>query len=328
MNEFNCNSLKNLPVPEKLIQKALAIPETAEKAPAVLPRYRRGRMTATAASIVLVTVLGISLYFLFGNIDPPVEPSVTPARESVSDTAAPDETAKNTAPPLTVKPSDGVSSATDGTQKPSQPAVPPSAQTATDSAGRIVSAPPTGAPEITPTEARRSAPTKQPGTAQKQEPTQKPSPTRRATENPVTPTSQPITHPPTEALLPTVEPAIVTEPEWEQPSPTEPAHEPQSAATQPPVDTVLTFRSTIRVRDPQYSGKVYCRIYDRNARAALGDPDRFADSHRAEYTLNGNAMTAVYRPSEHGISVPPGSYAVSFYDESGDIFIGWYETVR
>lgn len=310
MHEYNCDSLKKLPVSDELMKKALAIPETANK-PAAVPWYRQNRAVATAASVVLVTVIGFSLYFIFGNI----KRSVAPVIGSVPVASAPSTAADESLPP-TGEPSDSMTAAIDGTQKPSQPVTEPSSRFATDAAGRIAPS------ATTPTGAAESAP----AVPQQSEATQKSHPTQRATEQPPIPTSAPKTEPDT---LP---PPQETEPADPDPTvePWEPIAEPNTDLPEPiePTDAALTFRETIRVSDPAYSGKIYCRIYDRDRGIVLGDPDRYAQSHRADYTVNGAMLTVVYRPSEHGITVPPGRYAIAFHNERGKLLIGGYYTVH
>ena len=54
---------KYVEVPDAWVENALKIPDTAKNQPKALPIRRY----VTAASIVLVIALGISVYFLFGN---------------------------------------------------------------------------------------------------------------------------------------------------------------------------------------------------------------------------------------------------------------------
>ncbi len=57
---------KYVEVPDTWIENALKIPDTVKNQPKALPIRRY----VTAASIVLVIALGISVYFLFGNKSP------------------------------------------------------------------------------------------------------------------------------------------------------------------------------------------------------------------------------------------------------------------
>lgn len=65
MNQVNFDSLNNIKAPEQWIKKAAAIPETSVKK-RVFPLYR----VAAAASIVLVSVIGLLTFLSFGNHAP------------------------------------------------------------------------------------------------------------------------------------------------------------------------------------------------------------------------------------------------------------------
>lgn len=88
MNDLNFRSLENLQVPDSLTERLLRIPETEEQKPPVIPWYRN-RAVIAAASLVLISVLSITVYFLFGNKTDspvPIAPSHTPTvtRETVA----------------------------------------------------------------------------------------------------------------------------------------------------------------------------------------------------------------------------------------------------
>ena len=76
MNEFNFDSLKNIPIPEELISRALEIPENTE--PKAAPISMKRRLMATAG-FVLVFAVSIYAYFLFGNMNEPRVPVATSA---------------------------------------------------------------------------------------------------------------------------------------------------------------------------------------------------------------------------------------------------------
>lgn len=65
MNRVNFDSLKNIKAPEQWVKNAAAIPETPVKK-RTLPIYR----IATAASIVLVSMIGLLTFLSFGNHAP------------------------------------------------------------------------------------------------------------------------------------------------------------------------------------------------------------------------------------------------------------------
>lgn len=93
----------------------------------------------------------------------------------------------------------------------------------------------------------------------------------------------------------------------------------------------LIFSAIVGSSDRRYSlfhGTAYCRIYDRTAQTVLGDPDPLADSHIADTYINGYRMLYLtYNPSQHGIDVPPGSYAIAFYNENGENIYTYYINV-
>lgn len=65
MNQVNFDSLNNIKAPEQWIKNAVAIPETSVKKRG-FPHYR----IAAAASIVLVSVIGLLTFLFFGNHAP------------------------------------------------------------------------------------------------------------------------------------------------------------------------------------------------------------------------------------------------------------------
>ena len=65
MNKLNFDSLNNIKAPEQWIKNAVAIPETSVKKRG-FPHYR----IAAAASIVLVSVIGLLTFLSFGNHAP------------------------------------------------------------------------------------------------------------------------------------------------------------------------------------------------------------------------------------------------------------------
>lgn len=77
MRKVNFHTLENLTVPPELIEKTLAIAEIDVSA-AHRSTGRRGRRPLLAASVVLVVLAGISVYFFFGNKNIPVKPSDAP----------------------------------------------------------------------------------------------------------------------------------------------------------------------------------------------------------------------------------------------------------
>lgn len=67
MDKHNFDSLKNLKAPQEWIEKAALIPESTEKR-RVFPLYR----VTAAASVVLVALIGLSAFLLFGRGQAPI----------------------------------------------------------------------------------------------------------------------------------------------------------------------------------------------------------------------------------------------------------------
>lgn len=66
MREFNCDGLKNLTVPDELIDKALSVPAAVSAAKATVLPLRR---MIAAAAVFFVGLVSVSVYFLFRNMD-------------------------------------------------------------------------------------------------------------------------------------------------------------------------------------------------------------------------------------------------------------------
>lgn len=66
MSKVNFDSLKNIKAPQAWVDQAATIPETASKRRHAFPLYR----TAAAASLVLVSVVGLLTFLFFGSKEP------------------------------------------------------------------------------------------------------------------------------------------------------------------------------------------------------------------------------------------------------------------
>lgn len=66
MNKVNFDSLKHIKAPQEWLDKAAAIPETAVQKRPAFPIFR----VATAAGVVLVSVIGLLTFLFFGNQAP------------------------------------------------------------------------------------------------------------------------------------------------------------------------------------------------------------------------------------------------------------------
>lgn len=306
MNEYNCNSLKNLPVPDALIEKALAIPDTAEKAPAALPWYRQTRMIAAAASIVLVTIMGFFAYFFFGNKNPiPVKTDPT-----VSVTDSPTNSASDGIQPTEMPTAPAGSSSTDGRQNASSAPTQPATQIIIDSRGRQIVIP---ASSTAPSDASSPATTPAATEPRQVDPTDAPRPT---------PTQKPVVNP-TTAPEPTTAPTPTTDPATEKPTAEEEWPDPpvelptENNPTESPWAISLTATIPYEIRSQQLP--VYCKILRSNG-TLVGDPDLFSNQHRASAYFNPKYDKAVYEPFGNGLNLTYGVYTYYFYDGTGEAF--------
>ena len=221
MNEMNFDSLKKLKAPKEWLDKAAAIPETCGKKRFAFPVRR----IAAAASIVLVSAVGLMTFMLFkdGSTGAPVAVRRGDMSATESSTAEAVVNGKPAAPEETtaVYSTDAQGNTVIGYR---------GKTTATESG-------------VQPTEKRRShvAPTAPNASAAhaSEEATEKASPTARPTERIPNPTKPPVpANPPeeaTEKALPTTRAAEHAPKPTETPVPTSaPATEP-SAAVGPPV---------------------------------------------------------------------------------------------
>ena len=229
MNEMNFNSLKNIKAPQEWLDKAAAIPETIEEKPAAVPVRR----IAAAASIVLVSAVGLMVFLFFGNGNTGAPFAVRQDRTSVTEVTSGEtcfgETRESAAPAETI------------------------AVYSTDSQGNTIIAyrDKTAATEsgVHPTEKRRSniSPTAPNASAAPSSPrsTEKPSSSLRATEG---------------VSAPTEAPAAATE----LPEPTKPPLPTNPPATQLPtegnssVESVLSFFATFDSSLLNEGEAVYC----------------------------------------------------------------------
>lgn len=262
-------------------------PDKAEKSAAPILLSRKRRLIA-AASLVLVSVLSIAIYFLIGNkIGSPI--AVAPV---VSGT----EATENSSIPAGVYPPDASDGRTDTTVRtPTSP---------TDSRG-------TATEPTSPTSSRRS-PTTQPSTtaATSQRPTANTTPTQSSalpTEAPVKPTQHPI--PPTETTVepPFELPTIITIEETETPTEGEPELPPQYS---------LTVEDSVSL-DSVYDG-VYCKLYNSSGNR-LGGANLYDQTHIAYISSVYGDIAVVRYSAPEGLITSPGYYNYVFYDSSGKL---------
>ena len=281
MRKVNFDTLDRLTVPPELMEKALAIPRLDRQPPAEYP-YRRTRLIASAASVVLVVLAGIAVYVLFGNKGVPVMPSApatATVTEKVSNATEPENgtVLEPTMPVETGTPGASALPVTEhvtegGTADPVTPAtVSPTAS------------PPSEASSEPPTEAVTNPPS----------PTEPP--TQRVTE-------PPATEPETDPFEP--EPSLPYDGDPMDPVPGEPG----SRYVYSDVDTdSLTG-----------SGRIYCVLYDR-AGNRVDAESILSESHLAVITqVYGSSVFFAYAPPEEW-GLPSAMYDMEVYNEDGGL---------
>lgn len=319
MNKYNCDSLKNLPVPEELIEKALMVPESAEKTPAVLPWYRRTRMIAAAASVVLVTTLGFSAFFLFGNKKPPVKATYEAVEPTAFATDAPTEPDDDPA----TEPTDIVEKATEPVAKPSERATEAATRTSSD---RSVTTVPTVPGDMSATNEDQTAAPEQPAptsAARQKSPKQSES-TEKALPKPVIQPNEVMPVIPTEQALETTVPTVIPTDASHDPSPWVFLLAPTGDSGDPTAPTSVSSGSMFA--PPIYahgspdgltgSGKVYCALYDVDGELMGGgellSPERLTT---VIWNRGGNLWLKYVVPQ--GILPDSGTYEIRLFNEDG-----------
>lgn len=280
MNEKNFDALKNIKVPQAWLDKAAAIPEEYPRKRAAFPLYR----IAAAASIVLVSVIGVLIFLFFGKSAPIVmRDSESAVSESVTD-----ETVVGTT--TATEPAETV------------------AVLSTDAQGntivRYIEASDANTSGIQPTESQSAsdAPTA------KQNGTEKPSPTAPATEWVITPTEAPKgTDPP----KPTSPPATQ--------EPTEsyrPPGDTEFYGTFSIVDSETASGSGWNVAEDI---TVFCRLYDSNGNL-VGDSPLYHPQREAVILsrFSDGTVCVYYDPVVKGLQVTEDGYEYVFYDVHGN----------
>lgn len=280
---------KYVEVPDAWIENALNIPKTVQKKPKVIPMRR----IVTAASIVLVAVMGITLYFLFGNKAPiPVAPKQTVATEvqsvDMTDATSPTDHSSIQNTDRTVNYQAATSS---------QTITPTSAtQSATDNRAIIV----------TPTS----------------------SPTNGATAVPVptiSPASEPPQDVPTNVLRPVPTQQPITDPTTAPSPASAPITEKTTQAYIPDIKTlslVLPFAEAVTASEDA-DGTLYCCVYD-SAGNPLGDSDLYSRSHWIDVTTvsSGYASDSVeyrYSVEYDANQVPDNRFTYKIYLRNGTV---------
>ena len=287
----------------------------SKQSPPPVSVFRRYKVLAFAATVVLVVGMSLSVYFFFGN-----KSAVPIAPSPISSNSQPSE----------------MKAATDAAKAPLLSPSSPAGNTEPTAPKNSTSPSSSAAPFATEKKEGTVAPTL-PGKGPA-EPTESPkptvSPTRPAetTSPSVVPTDEPWMLP-TEAPIPTESPTIripptelpwnpPTEPPWVLPTmPPEPTEPPQPTE---PADEIVFIG--VFPWEPDYDNEdswwLYCRIYDQNGNL-VGDPDLFSESHKASYLIWSGITNAYYRPADYGIRLSTGRYTYFFYDINGvDVYKG------
>ena len=294
MNEMNFRNLENLQVPDELMDKLLAIPETEEEKPAAIPWWR-SRSVIAAASLVLVSALSLLLYLSFG-VKPPVEvKSSDYATEIVWST---DENGETVATEIVIIPEGETRS--DGTyQNGTQPTE------AKSDIERLIE-------EIFGTgDTSATTPTGN-GRGGRTNPTTKTNPTDGKTnpsQSDDTPTQgdkpEVPTQPPDEP-----EPVALTESPDDPPDPTEP---PPDMPWEPVyTDTIY---DTVYIGEIPDGSVIYCWLYDDNTHRRMYEYDAYTEMFYAEVTPLGDGYASLrYTPKAHGVDLPyAGHYQYLWY---------------
>lgn len=338
MNEMNFRKLEKLKVPDELMEKLLAIPQTEEeKAPAVIPWWRN-RAVIAAASLVLVSVLSLIVYFLIGNkINVPV--AVKPASSATEIVWSTDENGETVATEIVIVP-DG----TQPTESKSGIARIIESIFGTRDNTAPTTAPDNGRGRTTPTTKTsptdgRTDPTQSADTSTQGHEPQKP--TQPPTEEPVEPTepTEPYDAPPE----PTEPPDDPPEP-WDDPpdpttAPEEPTEPPAVKPTEPPVQPTQpptedpdpearyyhdSITDNIPVSDIPEGSTLYIRLIDSRGKQ-LGDPDWYSDQHRVTVVNWGERFVSIsYTPKDYGIIPQRGFYRYKLYNQDGKTVQGFY----
>lgn len=153
MDKHNFDSLKNLKAPREWIEKAALIPESAEKRRA-FPLYR----VTAAASVVLVALIGLSAFLLFGRGQAPitVQNATTAETRAIgnAETVGVTENGKPTdaaVSPTRASQAGSTEFFADSTEAPAKPAQPVTEKETVPTVHPTVSPAPTEAPTEAPT---------------------------------------------------------------------------------------------------------------------------------------------------------------------------------
>lgn len=314
MNEMNFRNLENLTVPDELMEKLLAIPETEEeKAPIVIPWWRN-RSVIAAASLVLVSVLSLIVYFLIGNkIDKPI--TIKPSSSATEIVWSTDENGETVATEVVIVP-DGHNDQDDTSPTEAKSGLArfferlfgiedntsPTTVTGSDSNKTSTtdktspnddrsdsSAPPQGWKPAVPTLPPMEAPTLAPTEVPMEAPTE--------SYDPPDPWDDPL-----EPTAPPDDPDDSTEPPDEPPVPTESLYK----------DIISDL---VYIGDIPDGSVIYCWLYDDITHYRMYEDDAYTEMFYAEITPLGDGYAFLdYMPKAHGVDLPyAGHYQYLWY---------------
>lgn len=273
MKELQFRTLENLKVPDELMDRLLAIPESEGEKPPV-PLWRKPRFIAMAASVMLVTALSIALFLSMGS-KPPVATKSDSKPDATQIVWSTDEYGATVATEVIVVPDaqnddqptehkSGITRFFENIFGGSDPTAPPSGS---DPSGRV-------------------SPTAKPGgsDAGKSAPTAKTPPSEGGAS--VTPTDLPHDDP---TQAPIDDP---TEAPWDNPS--EPSWDDPTQAPTPPTESPSEVTSTIVVWLPvsviPEDGKVFCKVISLRTGKIYGDFGEYDDNRQ---------MSCAYKDSKY-----------------------------
>lgn len=281
---------KYVEVPDQWIENALNIPNTVQEKPKIIPI----RHYVTAASIVLVVTLGISVYFLFGNKSPiPVAQNPTAAATEAQPIDATDATFPTEQ--NTVQSTDSTVNNQVATSSQAIPTT-PATQVTTDSRGNVIPSPTqtNDQPTVAPAPSVTTAPSTEPP---RDTPTNalRPSPTQKPVAHPTTaPTAAPITEKPTQAYTPDIRTLRLD---------------------LPIIDTATVSEDS--------DSNLFCCVYD-SAGNLLGDSDLYSRSHLVNINSGGYQSEGVvynYAVDYDANKVPDNRFTYKVYLRNGTVVL-------
>lgn len=282
----------------------------------IVPFVRFRKQLIAAASLVLVSVLSLIIYFSFGNINntpltvaPSQHKLITPSSTEGGGGGDPDRQ-DNTAPTESKSflqrihdfffPDDAedASNGTSPTEKGSASADNPSL---------------------------RRNPSTIPSATQPSDQSLDPPPKATGAGDPT-----PITETPTEPDDPPyVPPTIPMDPPWYDPEPTDPPDEGDEPGFSVPTEGGVMTRPPVevmaRIDSERMEGvtAVYCKVYSEYG--FIGSEDLYDRSHQAEILDTSSQYTEVLYETPDGLIFRPGFYTFVFYDQNGNELAQWQD---